>query len=64
MRKRFERKKHCDKSGDINGDHVINSVDFSAMNTKWLTNDATSNKDGTVNSLDFSIMNGNWLKTY
>ena len=53
-------------AGDLNGDRVINSIDFSIMNGAWLTNNATSdlNKDGIVNSLDFSIMNGNWLKTY
>ena len=53
-------------AGDLNGDRVINSIDFSIMNGAWLTNNATSdlNKDGTVNSLDFSIMNSNWLKTY
>ncbi|OGF89828.1 hypothetical protein A3I27_00390 [Candidatus Giovannonibacteria bacterium RIFCSPLOWO2_02_FULL_43_11b] len=52
--------------GDLNGDRIINSIDFSIMNSKWLTNDSTSdlNKDGIVNSLDFSIMNSNWLKTY
>jgi hypothetical protein len=53
-------------AGDLNGDRTVNSIDFSIMNSAWLTNNATSdlNKDGTVNSLDFSIMNGNWLKTY
>ena len=53
-------------AGDLNGDRIINSIDFSIMNGAWLTNNATSdlNKDGIVNSLDFSLMNSNWLKTY
>ncbi len=40
-------------------------LDWSIMNSKWFTNDATAdlNGDGIVNSLDFSIMNGNWLKS-
>jgi len=52
--------------GDLNGDHIINSIDWSIMNSKWLTNDAMSdlNHDGIVNAIDFSIMNSNWLKTY
>lgn len=52
--------------GDLNGDRIINSIDFSIMNAVWLTNNVTAdlNKDGIVNSLDFSIMNSNWLKTY
>ena len=52
--------------GDLNGDRIINAIDFSIMNASWLTSNATAdlNKDGIVNSLDFSILNGNWLKTY
>lgn len=51
--------------GDLNNDHIVNSLDWSLMNSKWFTNDSTAdlNSDGIVNSLDFSIMNGNWLKT-
>lgn len=50
--------------GDLNNDRIVNSLDWSIMNSKWFTSDATSdlNADGIVNSLDFSIMNGNWLK--
>jgi len=49
--------------GDINQDNLINSIDYSGLNSKWFTSDATSdlNKDGLVNSIDFSFMNRNWL---
>ncbi|GEM_PF-2559196 len=51
--------------GDLNKDGIVNSLDWSIMNSKWFTNDTTAdlNNDGIVNSLDFSIMNGNWLKS-
>src|SRR3989338_1467307 len=51
--------------GDLNNDRIVNSLDWSMMNSKWFTGDSTAdlNSDGIVNSLDFSIMNGNWLKT-
>ncbi len=51
--------------GDINKDGIVNSLDWSLMNSKWFSNDTTAdlNNDGIVNSLDFSIMNGNWSKT-
>lgn len=51
--------------GDLNNDHIVNSLDWSTMNSKWFSSDATAdlNADGIVNSLDFSIMNGNWLKS-
>jgi len=49
--------------GDINQDNLINSIDYSALNTKWFTTDSTSdlNKDGLVNSIDFSYINKNWI---
>ncbi len=51
--------------GDINGDKIVNSVDWSIMNSKWFTSDTTSdlNRDGIVNTIDWSLMNVNWLKT-
>lgn len=51
--------------GDLNNDRIVNSLDWSIMNSKWFTSDSTAdlNTDGIINSLDFSIMNGNWLKT-
>src|SRR3989338_3752043 len=50
--------------GDLNNDKIVNSLDWSIMNSRWYTNDTTAdlNSDGIINSLDFSIMNGNWLK--
>jgi hypothetical protein len=52
-------------AGDINGDNVVNSLDFSNMNTKWYQSDAIAdlNKDGIVNALDFSLMNKNWQRS-
>ncbi len=51
--------------GDINNDKIVNSVDWSLLNSKWFTTDNTSdlNKDGIVNTIDWSVMNSNWLKT-
>ena len=51
--------------GDLNNDGIVNTIDWSIMNAKWFTNDATAdlNRDGIVNSIDFSILNRNWLKT-
>ena len=54
--------------GDLNipPDHIVNSLDWSIMNSKWYSNDANSdlNHDGVVNAIDFSLMNANWLKTW
>jgi hypothetical protein len=51
--------------GDINKDGIVNSLDWSTMNSKWGTSDSSSdlNKDGIVNSIDFSLLNNNWFKT-
>ncbi len=51
------------KAGDLNDDGIINSLDWSSMNSKWFGNDvlADINKDGLVNSIDFSWLNKNWL---
>ena len=51
--------------GDLNNDRIVNSLDWSIMNSRWFSSDSTAdlNSDGIVNSLDFSIMNGNWLKS-
>lgn len=51
-------------AGDLNDDGIINSLDWSPMNSAWFTNNATSdiNKDSVVNSVDFSFMNRNWLR--
>ncbi len=51
--------------GDIVQDNIINSVDYSSLNSKWFTNDSATdlNKDNIVNSIDFSFMNQHWLVT-
>ncbi len=52
--------------GDINLDHIVNSIDWSIMSSNWMTNniDSDLNRDGLVNTLDFSILSSNWLKTW
>jgi hypothetical protein len=52
--------------GDINLDHIVNSIDYSILNSHWFTNDASSdlNHDGLVNAIDYSILNANWFKTW
>jgi hypothetical protein len=52
-------------AGDLDGNNVVNSLDYSVMNTKWYTNDSLSdlNKDGLVNTLDFSLLNKNWMRS-
>lgn len=53
-------------TGDINSDHIVNSIDYSILNSHWFSNDATSdlNHDGIVNAIDFSMLNSNWFKTW
>ncbi|MEK7174021.1 MAG: Ig-like domain-containing protein, partial [Patescibacteria group bacterium] len=50
------------RGGDFNNDGVINEIDWSFMNPRWFSTDATAdlNGDGVVNSVDFSYMNKNW----
>jgi hypothetical protein len=52
-------------TGDINQDSIINSVDYSILNTNWFTSNASAdlNQDGLVNSIDYSFMNNHWLAT-
>jgi hypothetical protein len=52
-------------SGDLNDDNIINSLDWSRMNSNWFTSDRVSdiNRDGLVNSIDFGWMNRNWGKS-
>jgi hypothetical protein len=51
--------------GDINQDNIVNSVDFSVINTNWFTSNTTAdlNRDGLVNAIDFSYLNLHWLVT-
>jgi hypothetical protein len=50
------------KSADLNGDGIVNSLDWSIMKNKWGTSDAAAdiNRDGVANTLDWSIMKGEW----
>jgi hypothetical protein len=50
-------------TGDINQDNIINSVDYSVLNTNWFTSNASAdlNQDGLVNAIDYSFMNKHWL---
>jgi chitodextrinase len=52
-------------AGDFNNDNAVNSLDYSLMNTHWLTNYPTAdiNADGIVNSLDFAILKNNYNKS-
>jgi hypothetical protein len=51
--------------GDINGDRIVNSLDYSLLKLRWLTSDQSAdlNDDGIVNSIDYSLLKQNWLKT-
>jgi hypothetical protein len=50
--------------GDINNDHIVNSLDWSIMSGQWGGGgSADINNDGIVNSLDWSIMSSNWGRT-
>jgi hypothetical protein len=52
-------------TGDTNQDNIVNSVDYSLLNSRWFSADLTTdlNRDGVVNSIDFSFMNQHWLVT-
>ena len=51
--------------GDLNQDKIVNSLDWSIMNSHWFSSDPVSdlNHDGIVNAIDFSLLNANWFKT-
>jgi len=50
--------------GDLNGDNLVNMLDYSVLKTNWFTvNDAADiNGDGWVQILDYSIMKSNWFR--
>lgn len=52
-------------AGDLNGDSIINSLDWSVMRPNWLLSNNISdiNKDGIVNSVDRSFLVKNWLQS-
>jgi predicted secreted protein len=49
--------------GDINGNNIVNLVDYSTMKAHWNAFFATAdvNGDGPVQTLDYAIMKSNWL---
>lgn len=49
--------------GDLNGDNIINLVDYNILNGNWFTTSATADisGDGVVNVFDFNILNSNWF---
>ena len=51
--------------GDINGDGIVNIIDFTLLSNAFGTNDTTAdiNSDGIVNVLDFTILSNNFGKT-
>lgn len=51
-------------AGDNNNDNVINTLDYSVLNTHWNQNYpiADINQDGLINSLDFAVLKNNWNK--
>jgi hypothetical protein len=52
--------------GDINLDHIVNSIDYSILNSDWFTSNSRSdlNHDGLVNAIDYSLLNANWFRTW
>ncbi len=52
--------------GDLNLDHVVNSLDFSLLNSKWNQNYPSYdlNGDGFINSFDYAVLKNNWGKTW
>jgi hypothetical protein len=51
--------------GDINGDHIVNILDFTLLSNTFGTasSSADLNKDGIVNILDFTLLSNNFGKT-
>ncbi len=51
-------------AGDFNTDNVVNSLDYSIINTHWLQNYSAAdvNRDGLVNSLDYAVLKNNYNK--
>ncbi len=48
--------------GDINGDRVVNILDYTLLSNSFGTNNSASdlNRDGSVNILDFTILSNNY----
>ena len=50
----------------LNLDHIVNSLDYSLMNSKWLQNFSSYDLlvDGLINTLDFAILKSNFGLTW
>jgi nitrous oxidase accessory protein NosD len=51
------------RGGDLNGDNIVNLVDYNILNGNWFTTNAAADisGDGVVNVFDFNILNSNWF---
>ncbi|OGM19967.1 hypothetical protein A2771_03140 [Candidatus Woesebacteria bacterium RIFCSPHIGHO2_01_FULL_38_26b] len=51
--------------GDINGDKVVNALDYTLLSNAFGTNNSSAdlNKDGIVNILDYTLLSNNFGKT-
>lgn len=49
-------------AADLNNDDIINSIDWSNMNTNWRGTGVAAdiNQDNLVNTMDWGVMNKNW----
>lgn len=50
--------------GDLNGDNIVQMLDYSYLKARWYTSDeiADINGDGVAQMLDYSILQSNWFK--
>jgi nitrous oxidase accessory protein NosD len=51
------------RGGDLNGDNIVNLVDYNILNANWFTTSATADisGDGVVNVFDYNVLNSNWF---
>jgi hypothetical protein len=51
------------RGGDLNGDNIINFLDYSILGNNWFTTHAVADitGDGEVNLDDYTILSGNWF---
>jgi hypothetical protein len=50
------------RGGDLNGDNIVNLLDYSILQGNWHTTNAAADIDGSgsVGTLDYSILKNNW----
>ncbi|OGD56832.1 hypothetical protein A2V71_00960 [Candidatus Berkelbacteria bacterium RBG_13_40_8] len=51
------------RAGDLDDNNIVNSLDFTILNSKWNQADpvADINQDGVTNTVDFALLNSNWF---